>query len=67
MNIVTIEEAAKRKGVSRAAIYKAIQDGKLTKVKIIGVTEESLNAYQPDDSMVSAGKQRKPSRKAKSK
>jgi excisionase family DNA binding protein len=59
MNIITIEEAARRKGVSKAAIYKAIQDGKLIKVKIVGVTEDSLKTYEPDSDMVSAGKHRK--------
>ena len=63
MNIITLEEAAKRKGVSTAAIYKAIHEGRLVKVKIVGVTEESLNAYEPDTEMIKTGKRRKPRKK----
>jgi excisionase family DNA binding protein len=35
-NLITVAEAAKQKGVSRSAIYKAIEQGRLKSQKILG-------------------------------
>ena len=58
MQLVTVKEAAREKGISREAIYQAIQDGRL-KIKIvlgkIGILRTSLDAYQPNHHKVRAG------------
>lgn len=48
--LLTPAEAAKRKGVSRAAIYAAIAEERLPHVRVlgrIGVREEDLAAWTP--------------------
>jgi excisionase family DNA binding protein len=58
----TISEAAKRLGVSRAAIYKAIKDQRLnaewvkTVVRTRVVSAESIDSYQVDSSRQERGK-----------
>jgi hypothetical protein len=69
---LTITEAAKRKGVSRAAIYNAIRQKRLiaekgvfTTTKVIKITrkgwripESELDKYQPSDLHVYIGKKK---------
>jgi len=64
--LITVSEAAKRKGVSRQAIHAAIRANKLEGVsevvqKVIWkVTVTSLNGYEPNPNM------KRPGRKAAS-
>ena len=58
MQLVTVKDAAREKGISREAIYQAIQDGRLKTRKVlgkIGVLRSSLDAYEPDRNKVRAG------------
>jgi len=56
--LVTVKDAAREKGISREAIYRAIQDGRLKTRKVlgkIGILRRSLDAYEPDRNKVRAG------------
>ena len=58
MQLVTVKDAAREKGISREAIYRAIHDGRLKTRKVlgkIGVLRSSLDAYEPDRNKVRAG------------
>ena len=58
MQLVTVKDAAREKGISREAIYQAIQDGRLKTRKVlgkIGILRRSLDAYEPDRNKVRAG------------
>jgi excisionase family DNA binding protein len=58
VDLVTVKEAAQEKGVSREAIYQAIQEGRLKTRKVlgkIGILRRSLDAYQPNHIKVQAG------------
>lgn len=58
MKLVSVSDAAKEKGVSREAIYQAIQGGRLKVKRVIGkigVLRSSLDAYQPDTDKIRAG------------
>lgn len=58
MQLVTVKDAAREKGISREAIYQAIQDGRLKTRKVlgkIGILRSSLDAYEPDRNKVHAG------------
>ena len=58
MQLVTVKDAAREKGISREAIYQAIQDGRLKTKKVlgkIGILRSSLDAYEPDRNKVRAG------------
>ena len=58
MKLVSVSDAAKEKGVSREAIYQAIQQGRLKVRRVIGkigVLRNSLDAYQPDANKIRAG------------
>jgi excisionase family DNA binding protein len=58
VKLVTVSEAAREKGISREAIYRAIQDGRLRYRKIlgkIGIVRSSLESYEPDGDKIRAG------------
>ena len=58
MQLITVRDAAREKGISREAIYQAIQDGRLKTKKVlgkIGILRRSLDAYEPDRNKVRAG------------
>jgi len=62
--ILTVTEAADIKGVSRQAIYTAIETGKLktttTKVTVVGIRRSELDKFQPNPrSVKNAGRPRK--------
>ena len=48
---MTVAEAAKRKGISRAAMYQAIKSNRIPHVKISGITtilaEKDVEAFTP--------------------
>lgn len=61
---LTVNEAAKRKGTTRQAIYAAIESGALRSTKmhveVIGVRETELAKWTPNPrSMKNAGRPRK--------
>jgi len=49
--LVTVREAARRRNVSRAAIYQAIREGRLTSVQVTGggvvLSTREVDAYTP--------------------
>jgi excisionase family DNA binding protein len=50
LGLITVSEAAVRKGVSRWAIYKAIADGRLRSQKELGkvaLREKDVDKWQP--------------------
>jgi hypothetical protein len=58
VQLVTVKDAAKEKGISREAIYQAIQNGRLktrTVLGKIGILRTSLDAYEPDRNKIRAG------------
>lgn len=62
--ILTVTEAAEIKGVSRQAIYTAIETGKLkateTKIAVVGIRRTELDKFQPNPrSVKNAGRPRK--------
>lgn len=62
--ILTVTEAAEIKGVSRQAIYTAIETGKLkttqTKVTVIGIRRSELDKFTPNPrSVKNAGRPRR--------
>jgi excisionase family DNA binding protein len=62
-DILTVSEAAEIKGVSRQAIYTAIETGKLkttpTKVTVIGIRRSELDKFEPNPrSVKNAGRPR---------
>jgi excisionase family DNA binding protein len=61
VNLISVSEAAKEKGVSREAVYQAIRRGELDARRVlgrIGVQRRSLDAYRPDAAKVRAGRER---------
>jgi excisionase family DNA binding protein len=61
VNLITVSEAAKELGISREAVYKAIREGRLTSVNIlgkIGIEGKALKEYHPIEIRVQAGKKR---------
>jgi predicted DNA-binding protein YlxM (UPF0122 family) len=59
VKLVSVSEAAKEKGISREAVYQAIQSGRLKIKRVlgkIGVLRSSLDSYQPDRSKIRAGR-----------
>ncbi len=59
--LVTVAQAAKEAGVSRYAIYKAIDAGNLdyeTQLGKIGIPRRALKNYRPNETKVRAGKER---------
>jgi excisionase family DNA binding protein len=65
--ILTVTEAAEIKGVSRQAIYTAIETGKLkatsTNVAVVGIKRSELDKFQPNErSMKNAGRPRREAR-----
>lgn len=69
MPLLTVSEAANELGVSREAVYKAIREGRLTSVMVlgkIGIERKTLKAYSPGAQQIAAGKERfRRKRKAK--
>lgn len=62
--ILTVTEAAEIKGVSRQAIYTAIETGKLkatvTKVEVTGIRRSELDKFTPNERSVrNAGRPRR--------
>jgi excisionase family DNA binding protein len=62
--ILTVTEAAEIKGVSRQAIYTAIETGKLrstpTKITVVGIKRSDLDRFQPNPrSVKNAGRPRR--------
>lgn len=56
--LVTVVQAAKELGVSRYAIYKAIGEGRLESVRVLGklgVPRRALKQYQPNETKIRAG------------
>jgi len=48
--LLTVAEAAKHKGVSRSAIYKAIEQGRLPSQRVLGrlaLREDEVERWQP--------------------
>ena len=61
MDLITVSEAAKELGISREAIYKAIREGRLAAVNVlgkIGIERKTLNEYHPEEVRIMAGKKR---------
>ena len=68
VDLVTVSEAAKQLGISRQAVYKAISEGRLSAVTVlgkIGIERGALKAYRPVEVRVSAGQQRAVQRRAR--
>ena len=61
-DLVTINEAAEIKGVSRQAIHAAINDSRLEVVKVpsvkLMISLAALESYIPDQRLQATGKQR---------
>jgi excisionase family DNA binding protein len=73
-NYLTISDAAERRGVSIAAVYKAIREERISKEKILGrvvVKKDEIDAYpfgsytpkETGEKIVRAHKERGPGRK----
>jgi excisionase family DNA binding protein len=64
--LLTLTEAAEIKGVSRQAIYKAIEKGNLKGIKVrvseYRVRRTDLDKYQPNPNMKRAGRPRREAR-----
>lgn len=61
MDLITVSEAAKELGISREAVYKAIREGRLAAVNIlgkIGIERKALKEYHPEEIRIKAGKRR---------
>lgn len=69
MSLLTVSEAAKELGISRESVYKAIREGRLTSVMVlgkIGIERKALKGYSPGERQIAAGKKRaRDRRKAK--
>jgi excisionase family DNA binding protein len=67
--LLTVSEAAKELGISRESVYKAIREGRLMSVIVlgkIGIERKTLKAYSPGARQIAAGKKRaRTRRKAK--
>ena len=60
-DLVTVVQAAKELGISRIAVYQAIQEGRLESVEVlgkIGVPRRALKNYRPNETRVRAGNER---------
>lgn len=56
--VVTVAQAAKELGVTRFAVYKAIEAGNLESVVMLGklgIPRRALNKYHPDEAKQRAG------------
>ena len=61
MELLTVAEVARELGISREAVYKAVREGRLESVQIlgkIGISREALNGYKPVDVRIQAGRKR---------
>ena len=61
MKLVSVSEAAREKGISREAIYQAVQEGRLRYRRVlgrIGIPRVSLDAYRPNTEKIRAGQMR---------
>jgi len=61
VKLVSVSDAAKEKGISREAVYQAIQQGRLKVKRVlgkIGIIRSSLDAYQPNATKIRAGQLR---------
>jgi excisionase family DNA binding protein len=59
VSLLTASEAAKELGISREAVYKAIREGRLTSVIVlgkIGIERKALKNYSPGARQIAAGK-----------
>ncbi len=60
-DLVTVAQAAKELGISRIAVYQAIDEGRLEAVEILGklgVPRRALKKYRPNEQNISAGRAR---------
>lgn len=60
-DLVTVAQAAKELGISRIAVYQAIDEGRLESVEILGklgVPRRALKKYRPSERNISAGRAR---------
>lgn len=65
-DLVTVAQAAKELGITRYAVYKAIDAGNLESVEVlgkIGVPRRALKQYQPNEKRIRAGHARAEQRK----
>jgi excisionase family DNA binding protein len=61
VELITVSEAAKEKGISREAVYQAIRSGRIASQRVlgrIGIVRASLAHYQPNQHKVQAGRVR---------
>lgn len=57
-DLVTVAQAARELGISRIAVYQAIDDGRLASVEVlgkIGVPRHALQQYRPNQTRQRAG------------
>jgi excisionase family DNA binding protein len=60
-NLVTVVQAAKALGISRYAVYKAIDEGRLEAVEVLGklgIPRRALKKYHPNKAKIRAGQAR---------
>lgn len=58
IEVVTVAQAAKELGISRFAVYKAIEAGNMESVEMLGklgIPRRALSKYQPDEAKQRAG------------
>jgi excisionase family DNA binding protein len=68
-DLVTVAQAAKELGITRYAVYKAIEAGNLASVEVlgkIGVPRRALKKYQPNEMKIRAGHARAEKKKKRS-
>jgi excisionase family DNA binding protein len=61
VDLITVSDAARELGISREAVYKAIREGRLPAIKIlgkVGIERKILREYHPVEVRVRAGKKR---------
>jgi len=66
MDLLTVPEAAKILGISRAAVYTAIREKRLKSVTVlgkIGIPRNELKAYKPMQVRVQSGRRSAVSKK----
>jgi excisionase family DNA binding protein len=59
--MLTVAEVARELRISREAVYKAVREGRMESVQIlgkIGISREALISYQPLDIRIQAGRKR---------
>jgi len=60
-HLVTVLQAAKELGISRIAVYQAIEEGRLEAVEILGklgIERRALKRYRPNEMKIRAGNAR---------